>query len=72
MLIERVYSTHNTAHEGGNKCHAADEIGGHPLCGSTSSFFFSAAGGARVERVEDLHLYVDCLRCQRILEKRFC
>jgi hypothetical protein len=66
MLVERVYSTHQTAHQGGNKTHAVQT--GAVLCG-TRLRRMSWCGTRPVEintEVEITH-YVDCQRCVRKL-----
>lgn len=64
MLIHRCHSSHNTAHEGGNKTHRAREVDGKPWCG-TPLTWENAVSDVEVRNRSEATTYIDCLRCLR-------
>lgn len=70
MVIGRVYSTHLTSHEGGNKTHASNGDG-LPLCGRRLRRLarFTSATSVQVESKNEIAFYIDCKRCAKLITK---
>ena len=71
MLFTQVWTTHNGIHEGGRCTHALPPSGDadSALCGIDLSGYLANTGRTRDRPVAELHFYVDCKRCLRILRK---